>query len=281
MTIQDVKIKYQYHLAKLYEPKEIQSIFELIAEDLQFTSTSLILNKDEELTDFQLKYFEQSLVRLEECEPVQYVRGKADFYDMQFIVNQSVLIPRPETEEIVDLIIRENKNCEGKILDIGTGSGCIAISLAKNLTKAQISAIDISKEALQVAQRNSRQNGVQISFFNGDMQDECFMSQFTDYEIIVSNPPYVCDSEKTEMRKNVLNFEPHTALFVDDSNPLQFYKVLAQFASKHLRNNGKIYCEINETFGNETKQLFEQYGFRNCQIIKDLFGKDRIVKATK
>lgn len=281
MTIQNVKIKYQCHLAKLYEPKEIQSIFELIAEDLQFSSTGLILNRDLELMDTQLNYFEQSLSRLEQGEPVQYVRGKADFYDMQFSVNQAVLIPRPETEELVNVVIQENKNCRGKVLDIGTGSGCIAISLAKNLPNAHVSAIDISKDALHVAQNNSQQNDTHVSFYNGDMQDEIFMSQFTDCEIIVSNPPYVCNSEKKEMRKNVLDFEPHTALFVSDSNPLQFYKAIAQFASKNLRNGGKIYCEINETLGNETKQLFEQYGFHNCQIIKDLFGKDRIVKIVR
>lgn len=281
MTIQDVKIKYQCHLAKLYEPKEIQSIFELIAEDLQFSLTSLILNRDAELTDIQLDYFEKSLSRLEQGEPVQYVRGKADFYDMQFFVNQSVLIPRPETEELVDLIITENKNCRGNVLDIGTGSGCIAISLAKNLPNAHISAVDISSDAIQIAQKNSLQNNVHVTFYNGDMQDELFMSQFSDCEIIVSNPPYVCDSEKAEMRKNVLNFEPHIALFVSDTNPLQYYRAIAQFASKHLCEGGKVYCEINETLGTETKQLFETFGLRNCCVIQDLFGKDRIVKAEK
>lgn len=281
MTIQDVKIEFQRKLATFYEPKEIQSIFSLIAEDLDFSPTYLILHKDDELSDTQKNFFEQCLQRLATAEPVQYIRGKADFYDLQFFVNPSVLIPRQETEELVNVILQENRNNTPKIIDLGTGSGCIAITLAKHLSNAKVSAVDVSEQALQTAKSNALKNDVSVEFYLGDMQDEVFMSQFPKFDIIVSNPPYVCHSEKNEMRQNVLHYEPHLALFVEDTNPLQFYRAIARFASEHLAENGTVYCEINETLGEETKQLFESFGFSKCEIRKDLFGKDRIVKVQK
>lgn len=282
MTIDSVKIEFRRELATLYGPKESLSIFEMIAEDAGFSRNSLLLEGNQELTDSQKTYFERCLNWLKSAEPVQYVRGKAEFYGLQFAVNQSVLIPRQETEELVDLIIRENRDCRGRIVDIGTGSGCIAVSLAKNIPLAQVCAVDISEQALNVACENARKNGVDVDFFLGDMQDESFMRQLNDCEIVVSNPPYVCLSEKPQMRPNVLDFEPHLALFVTDENhPLQFYESIAQFALKNLVEGGKFYCEINETLGVETKRLFEQFGFTQCEIIKDLFGKDRIVRGKK
>jgi len=281
MTIQDVKIEFQQKLATFYEPKEIQSIFSLIAEDLDFSPTYLILHKDDELSDTQKKFFEQCLQRLATAEPVQYIRGKADFYDLQFFVNPSVLIPRQETEELVNVILQENRNNTPKIIDLGTGSGCIAITLAKHLPNANVSAVDVSEQALQTAKSNALKNEVSVDFYLGDMQDEVFMSQFPKFDIIVSNPPYVCHSEKNEMRQNVLHYEPHLALFVEDTNPLQFYRAIARFASEHLAENGTVYCEINETLGEETKLLFESFGFSKCEVRKDLFGKDRIVKIQK
>lgn len=281
MTIDSVKIEFRRELATLYEPKESLLIFEMIAEDAGFSRNSLLLDGNQELTDSQKTYFEQCLNRLKTAEPVQYVRGKAEFYSLQFAVNQSVLIPRQETEELVDLIIRENRDCRGRIVDIGTGSGCIAVSLAKNIPLARVCAVDISEQALNVARENVRKNDVNVDFFLGDMQDEGFMNQLNGCEIVVSNPPYVCLSEKRQMRPNVLDFEPHLALFVTDENPLQFYESIAQFASKNLVEGGKFYCEINETLGVETKRLFEQFGFTQCEIIKDLFGKDRIVRGKK
>ena len=281
MTIQDVKIEFQQKLATFYEPKEIQSIFSLIAEDLDFSPTYLILHKDDELSDTQKNYFEQCLQRLATAEPVQYIRGKADFYDLQFLVNPSVLIPRQETEELVNVILQEHDNKTPKIIDLGTGSGCIAITLAKHLPNAKVSAVDVSEQALQTAKSNALKNDVSVDFYLGDMQDDDFMSQFPKFDIIVSNPPYVCQAEKNEMRQNVLQYEPHLALFVEDNNPLQFYRTIAHFASKHLAENGTIYCEINETLGKETKQLFESFGFSKCEIRIDLFGKDIIVKVKK
>lgn len=281
MTIQDVKIEFQRKLATFYEPKEIQSIFSLIAEDLDFSPTYLILHKDDELSDTQKNFFEQCLQRLATAEPVQYIRGKADFYDLQFFVNPSVLIPRQETEELVNVILQENRNNTPKIIDLGTGSGCIAITLAKHLFNAKVSAVDVSEQALQTAKSNALKNNVSVEFYLGDMQDEVFMSQFPKFDIIVSNPPYVCHSEKNEMRQNVLHYEPHLALFVEDTNPLQFYRAIARFASEHLAENGTVYCEINETLGEETKQLFESFGFSKCEVRKDLFGKDRFVRIQR
>lgn len=281
MTINDVKIEFQRELAILYGPKEIQSIYELIAEDLEFTPTSLIVNREQAVSDEQKNYFLSCLARLITAEPVQYVRGKADFYGSQFYVNSSVLIPRPETEELVDLIIRENSNYGGNIVDLGTGSGCIAISLAKNIPEAHVCAVDISEPALTVAQNNAKMNNVFVDFRLGDMRNEAFMSQFKNCDVVVSNPPYVCNAEKKEMRANVLNYEPHVALFVEDADPLCFYKSIAHCSMKNLEKGGKVYCEINESFGKETLQLFESAGLQQCEIIKDLSGKDRIIKACK
>lgn len=281
MTINDVKIGFQQNLATLYEPKEIQSIFELIAENLGFSTTTLILNRGEEISEQQKLYFDACLRRLEKSEPVQYVRGKSDFYGGEFLVNQSVLIPRLETEELVDWVIKENQNCSGKILDMGTGSGCIAISIAKNLKNAHVTAIDISEKALDVAQKNATLNQATVDFYQANILREEELAKFSDLEIIVSNPPYVCNSEKKDMRSNVLNYEPHLALFVEDEEPLIFYNAIARHAATNLKNGGKLYCEINESFGNKVAHLFESYGLTNCEIKRDLFGKDRFVKATK
>lgn len=282
MTIRDVKIEFQQKLATLYDAKEIQSIFAIIAEEAGFSTTALILQADEPLTEEKIQYFNNCLQKLELSEPVQYVRGKADFYDLQFTVTPAVLIPRPETEELVQLIINENANFHGNLIDLGTGSGCIAISLASNFPTAQITAMDISSAALEVAKQNAQNNNVNIKFIHADMQKDDCLQDNQQFDIIVSNPPYVCNAEKKDMRANVLQHEPHLALFVDDDNyPLQFYKAIAQFATKHLKENGTIYCEINETLGKETAELFQSYGFKNSQVIQDLFGKDRIVKAQR
>ncbi len=281
MTLQDVKIEYQKELAMLYEPKEIQSIFRLVAEDLGYTPSLLIQSQFQEVSAEQQAFFEEALLRLRNAEPVQYVRGKADFYGLQFMVTESVLIPRPETEELVELIIRKHKNKPIKIVDLGTGSGCIAISLAKNLPNAEVCAIDISPEALNIARQNAQQNEVNVHFVEGSMcQEDCLSSCGTS-DVIVSNPPYVTNSEKQQMRPNVLDFEPHLALFVEDANPLLFYAAIARLAAAKLTQNGCVYCEINEQFGKETVHLFESYGLRECEIVKDIFGKDRIVTAKK
>lgn len=281
MTIHDVKIEYQRELAKLYPSKEIQSIFELIAEDSGFSKLQLITEQDSPLTETNISHFFSALERLKISEPVQYVRGKADFFDMVFSVNASVLIPRGETEELVDLIIRENPLLDGNILDLGTGSGCIAITLAKKLSTAHVYAIDISHDAIITAKKNAQNLNAPVRFSIDDMCDPSISTRLPQCDIIVSNPPYVCMSDKASMHKNVLNYEPSSALFVEDDNPLQYYKAICEIANTNLKQGGKVYCEIHECFGKETVLLFQSSGFEHCEIIKDLYGKDRIIKSQK
>jgi release factor glutamine methyltransferase len=214
-------------------------------------------------------------------QPVQYVLGEAWFYNMKLIVNQNVLIPRPETEELVDLILLENKKrlINPKILDIGTGSGCIAIALKKNLPVAEITAIDISNDALHIAQKNSQLQHTTLQFENINFLDESKWQNFATYDIIVSNPPYIPLAEKDNMQKNVLHYEPHEALFVADNEPLIFYEKIANFAKNHLTYNGKVYMETHEDYAKQVAALFTA-PYHSVKIQKDISGKDRIVSAT-
>jgi release factor glutamine methyltransferase len=217
--------------------------------------------------------------------PLQYLLGKAWFMDMEFDVNESVLIPRPETEEMVSLILKSihvNKSFQTiDILDIGTGSGCIAISLKKHLPHSRVSAVDISKEAIAVAMRNAEKNAVHIKFENVDILDSSQWQMLPEYNLIVSNPPYITHTEKLLMQPNVLEYEPHTALFVPDENPLLFYRSIMMFAKTKLITGGTLWLEINEAFGHEVVSLFENDMFKDRILLKDMFGKYRFVKVTK
>ncbi len=217
--------------------------------------------------------------------PLQYVLGKAWFMEMEFDVNESVLIPRPETEEMVSLILNSipvNKSFQNiDILDIGTGSGCIAISLKKHLPHSSVSAVDISKEAIAVAMRNAEKNEVHITLKNVDILDSSQWNRLPDCNLIVSNPPYVTDSEKLLMQPNVIEYEPHTALFVPDDDPLLFYRSIMMFAKAKLISGGTLWLEINEAFGNEVVSLFGNDVFKERILLKDMFGKYRFVKVTK
>ena len=212
--------------------------------------------------------------------PLQYILGETIFYDCKIMVNEHVLIPRPETEELVDLIIKENSNYSGRITDFCTGSGCIAIALATKLTKANITATDVSSPALEVASNNAKLNNVRIEFILSDLLN--YNSQAENKSgIIVSNPPYIRNSEKKFMNNNVLGYEPHIALFVPDEDPLLFYKALLEVSKDILTPDGKIYFEINEAMGNELILLYKEGGFADVSILKDINGRDRILKATK
>ena len=224
-------------------------------------------------------------------KPIQYIIGETEFYRLPFYVNQHVLIPRPETEELVEWIIslpnssQKEKNLN--ILDIGTGSGCIAISLAKNLPNASVFAIDISKKALQVAKQNAVLNEVTVEFIEYDILSSNIIQTPSirgknlnlKFDIIVSNPPYVRQLERQEIKNNVLNYEPHIALFVENDNPLLFYNHIIDFAKENLTKNGKLYVEINQYLGQETVTLLKEKGFTNIELKKDLFGNDRMVRA--
>jgi len=216
--------------------------------------------------------------RLLRHEPIQYILGETEFFGLRFIVKPDVLIPRNETEELVQHIIYENPSFNGNILDIGTGSGCIAISLAKNINDAHVFACDISPKAIETAKKNAEINTINLDFFQYDVLSG--HPPDTQYDIIVSNPPYITEHEKNIMKSNVLEYEPHTALFVPDSDPLIFYKAIADFADQSLSTYGVLWLEINEAFGAATCKLLSEHGF-NAIVINDINGRERMVRAQK
>ncbi|MCL2412850.1 MAG: peptide chain release factor N(5)-glutamine methyltransferase, partial [Bacteroidales bacterium] len=213
---------------------------------------------------------------LKKHKPIQYILGTCDFLDLSLHLTEDVLIPRPETEELVQKIAKENKNFTGKILDICTGSGCIALALKKQLPHALVQGFDNSENATVIAKENAKINQLGVDFFVADIFNFSTEKRF---DIIVSNPPYVLHSEKSQMKKNVLHYEPHEALFVDDKEPLVFYSAIVDFAKKRLNPDGKLYVEINEKFGREVAKLLKNQGFSSVKIDKDFLGKDRFVKG--
>ena len=243
------------------------------------------------LSESELLTLHFAVKELLKNRPIQYIIGETEFCGMRFFVNENVLIPRPETQEMVEMIAsiaRRDNACvirtECKIIDIGTGSGCIAISLAKLIPNSDVTAVDVSEKALEVAKKNAEANGVNVHFVLDDILNPHVKTHgraSQQFDIIVSNPPYVCESEKTEMRANVLDHEPSSALFVPDSDPLIFYRKILEFAQKALKPDGQIWFEINEKFGKETAELCREKGFKNVEIIKDFRGKERIVRAQR
>lgn len=279
MILQEVHNTVIQNLLALYDNREASNIADILTEHITGNNrTDRIVYKNTIITPQQYLEYKQAIERLLKHEPVQYITSKAWFYNYPFYVNNSVLIPRPETEELVDYILKENTIKNPRIIDIGTGSGCIAISLKKNLS-ADVTAIDVSKDALQVAEKNAIDLAAEIQFIQIDFLDTNQWNKLGMYDIIVSNPPYIKYEEKDSMRNNVLQHEPHLALFVENDDPLIFYKLIAQFGKIHLNNKGSIWLEINETLGIETKGLMENYSYQ-VTIIKDLQGKDRMIKAT-
>ncbi len=277
MTLQDFKLKMISELSSIYEMDELNSIFNLLSEDYLKIPRSKILLADEiDLNESNQTLFQSALERLKTHEPIQYILGKTSFMDMEFKVNSSVLIPRPETEELVRLMLDED--LEGKeILDIGTGSGCIAISLAKNFPNAKVSALDISKEALEVARVNAKLNNVNIEFIHADIFE---YNSEKKYDVIVSNPPYVLESEKSQMKQNVLDFEPGLALFVKDIEPLKYYTEIFNFSQNNLRDKGFLFFEINNKV---EKPLSDGLILNNFyfKIYRDHNGFKRCVFARK
>jgi release factor glutamine methyltransferase len=284
MTLLELQNQYHKELIEIYPKSEITSIFRLLVKDkLNLDSAEIVLEVDKELSIVEIDHFFNVLKRLNNKEPVQYIVGNTSFFNLPFKVNSNVLIPRPETEELVQWIITDTQtnptNHKVQILDIGTGSGCIAISLAKNIKNAEIWALDISKLALEIAKYNAKQNDVTINFLNSDILKVKKLPQF--FDIIVSNPPYVKQQEKKAMHGNVLLHEPNQALFVTDDNPLLFYKKIANLASNHLTQSGKLYFEINQYLGNETLKLIKANGFINVILKKDFLENNRMIRAEK
>lgn len=285
--IKDIVQFFRNELKDHYENNEIELFIAYCFEDIAgIKRNDLRLNDNKTVNESDLLKLNFAVKDLKKQKPIQYILGKADFYGLKFIVNEHVLIPRPETEELVHLIIQDiklpNSNSPVSILDIGTGSGCIPITLKKNIPLADIYALDISEKALEVARQNAEMNNVKISFINHDIllsPSPLERIGARSFDIIVSNPPYVLHSEKGQMEKNVLNYEPHLALFVEDQDPLLFYKSIADFALKHLNSKGKLYFEINQAFGSEAMQLLERKRFKNVTLVKDLSNKNRILRG--
>lgn len=280
MTIKEYKNIFTAVLTPLYDASEAERFFYLSLEEMKgwkrmdyLMRTDTILNADE------LKEWTLVQEQLQQNKPIQYIFGKAYFYGLEFKVDKNTLIPRPETEELVEWIIHENnKKGTVNILDIGTGSGCIPVSLAKNLPNAVVSGIDISKDALDIAKQNAESNNVSVTFIEKDVLNAEDLPG--KYDVIVSNPPYVRNLEKVEIRPNVLEYEPHLALFVEDTDPLIFYRKIAQLAKITLKPAGRLYYEINQYLGQETATLLEEMGFKNVVLRKDLFGNDRMISCS-
>jgi release factor glutamine methyltransferase len=332
--ITDILRFFRTELKDIYESGEVETfITYCIEEFIGIKRAEIALKSDLTVSESELLKFNFAVKELKHQKPIQYILGAADFYGLKFIVNGDVLIPRPETEELVDLVIREKgewrrekgegrtekgergmesgewrvengewgmekgewgmENGEGRakngelgtenplsILDIGTGSGCIAISLKKNIPAADVYALDISEKALDVAKQNAARNAVNVTFIKHDiLSDSAFPVKNIKFNVIVSNPPYIPVSEKAQMENNVIAYEPHQALFIEDKNPLLFYDAITNFALHHLKANGMLYFEINQRFGAETRQLMENKGFKNVVLLKDLNNNYRMVKG--
>ncbi|MFE3848917.1 peptide chain release factor N(5)-glutamine methyltransferase [Flavobacterium sp. LB3P45] len=282
MKIKEYRSQFIQELTPIYDAGEAESFFYLVLEEKkQLKRIDLALHPDLNFSEEESVDWNLILEQLKKEIPIQYLLGKTSFYGLDFEVNENVLIPRPETEELVDWIIKSSseskKSKDLKILDIGTGSGCIAISLAKNIPNSQVYAVDISEKALVTAQKNAELNHVKITFSNQNILDTEDLKQ--QFDIIVSNPPYVRNLEKEEIKKNVLDNEPHLALFVEDNDALIFYRKIAELAQKNLSENGKLFFEINQYLAKEMVELLEKMNFKNIELQKDIYGNDRMISC--
>lgn len=292
-TIADALLIFDDSLKSIYPAEEITSIKYLVLSDISnLSKAQLRAFTDLELNYEQWQNLDRIISELKTGKPVQYILGHTEFFGLTFKVTPSVLIPRPETEELVEWILLESQNSKlksqkpFKILDVGTGSGCIPVTLKKHLPDAEVSGLDVSLDALKTAQQNAELNSVDVKFIDGDIlnQGTAILNNVKSgglemFDIIVSNPPYVTEREKGDMHNNVLGFEPHLALFVKDNDPLVFYNAIADFALRQLEKGGLLFFEINENFGEQTVELLIHKQFKNIELRKDMRGRDRMVKA--
>ena len=295
MKLKNIKQEFVEALSGLYPLEEIQSFFTILSEAyLGLSRIEIALQPEKEITAENSKKIYKAIYRLKQFEPIQYIIGETEFYGLTFFVNKDVLIPRPETEELVAWIVKESRenreerkdlliaNEESKnILDIGTGSGCIAVSLAYSLPSAKVSALDISLGALSIAKQNAKKNKVTVNFLKVDVlniEEDLFKEEF---DVIVSNPPYVRELEKSQIEPNVIKYEPHTALFVEDEDPLLFYRKIAQFSQTYLKSDGTLFFEINEYLSKELIIMLTNEGFTDVILKKDIFGKARMIKCRR
>jgi release factor glutamine methyltransferase len=281
LTIKDIRSYFKRELGHLYDENETGALAKIIIKTI--TGVSGLHQLNDPLREFDTAKAPEIIrlcMELKTGKPYQYVIGETVFYDCTIKVNPSVLIPRPETEELADHVIKENRGYKGGIIDFGTGSGCIAIALAANLPEAEVSGVDISDGAIELARENAKLNNVTVNFFQGDIFDLNYR-QLKKPGMIVSNPPYVRHSEKKLMKSNVLDFEPHSALFVSDSDPLAYYRALLTAADGLMPDEGKIYFEINEAMGEQMLDLVTSYGYSDVSVINDINGKNRIIKGIR
>ena len=283
MKIKNLKTHFFSELQTIQEDSEIESFFFILTEYLHnLKRIDVSLNPDFEVSETDLQKWNVIISELKTEKPIQYITGEAWFYGLRFEVNENTLIPRPETEELVEWIVdgqkTKDKRQKVSILDIGTGSGCIPITIKKEIPNALVSAIDVSEKALEMARKNAIDNEVEVNFIlQNILESESLIEK---YDIIVSNPPYVRNLEKQEIKKNVLDYEPHLALFVEDTDALLFYRKIAQLALSGLAPNGKLFFEINQYLGKETIELLENLGFKNIELRKDFVGNDRMICCT-
>ena len=285
MLLKQYKSHFFDALKNSQDEQEIESFFFILTEYLHnLKRVDVALNPNFELSEAEVEKWNAILAQLQQEKPIQYITGEAWFYSLKFEVNENTLIPRPETEELVEWILNSSITQHPSpniILDIGTGTGCIPIALKANLPQANVSAIDVSEKAIEVAKRNAELNKVEVNFIQANILEVEDLSQLpSSYNIIVSNPPYVRNLEKQEIKKNVLDYEPHLALFVEDTDALLFYRKIAQLAIENLSPNGLLFFEINQYLGKETVELLQNLGFKNIELKKDVYGNDRMVKCS-
>ena len=285
MNLKELKTYFISSIKNLYPIEEVLSFFNLLAEkQLGLSRIKIALQPEKEISEAEKLNFDNAIYRLGNFEPIQYILGDTEFFGLPFRVDNNVLIPRPETEELVDWIVDETQNNEATILDIGTGSGCISISLAKHLPKTKVYGLDVSTDALQVAKQNAELNKVDVTFVKADVLDENsweLIFEYVKFDTIVSNPPYIRILEKKLMKSNVILHEPDIALFVEDEDPLLFYRKIAKLSKIYLKPEGTLYFEINEYLSKEMKEMLEFEGFKDVEIRKDIFKKDRMIKCMK
>ena len=265
-------------LVPQYSDAEARSIAILLMCNITGLSYTELLIHTPSLNEEQEEELRKKIERVKKNEPLQYVLGETIFFGRRFKCDRRALIPRPETEELIDWIINDaSNNTNVSILDIGCGSGCIAITLAKELKHSIVTALDISEEAISLTEENCKINNCQVECIN----DDIFNFSDAQYDIIVSNPPYICDNEAADIESNVIDYEPHLALFVPDNSPLKFYEKITEYAARNLRSRGKLYFEINRKYGKEMQLLLEKFGFINIELRKDISNNDRMIKGEK
>ena len=279
-NLKDVIRHIKDELTNIYPERETNSLIEIILDHVvKLKKTDLLINREQTITHQQFKKIEDITKQLKKQKPIQQILGETEFYNITLKINPHILIPRQETEELVDWIIKDAPPQKINILDVGTGSGCIAIALAKNLPLASVTALDYKQEIIDIVKENAHLNDVKIRIIQSDILNEELPNET--YDLIVSNPPYVRPSEREFMKRNVLDFEPYESLFVNERNPLIFYRKIIQLAGKHLLDKGLVYFEINEHLGQEMVRLMKKHNFRNICLKKDLNNKDRMIKAQK